>query len=49
MEEKENKLLTQEDLKKMSPKEIAEYKIALTELSLDVEDLIKKCDELLSK
>ena len=47
MEEK--KFLTKEELKKLSPKELAEYKISLTNLSLEVDELIKKCDELLSK
>lgn len=45
----ENKMVTKEDLKKMSPKELASYKIALKELSMDIDELIKKCDELLEK
>ena len=46
---KEEKLLTDEELKKMSPEEIANYKVALTELSVDIDGLIKKCNEILSK
>ena len=47
MEEK--KIFTEEELKKMSPEELANYKVALKELSLDIDELIKKCDEILSK
>lgn len=46
---KEEKLLTDEELKKMSAEEIANYKVALTELSVDIDELIKKCNEILSK
>lgn len=47
MEEK--KFFTKEELKKMSPKDLADYKLTLEQLSLDIEELIKKCDEILSK
>ena len=43
------KKLDKKDLEKMSAKELAEYKIALELLSLDVDNLIKKCDEALNK
>lgn len=46
---KEKKLPTKEELQKMSPKELAAYKLSLNELSLEVDALIKKCDEILSK
>ena len=47
MEMKEKKFLTKEELKNMSIEDIATYKITLEQLSYD--ELIKKCDELLSK
>lgn len=45
----EKKLLTKEELQKLSPKELAEYKLSLARLSLEVDELIKKCDEILAK
>jgi hypothetical protein len=47
MEEK--KFKTKEELKKMSIEDLATYKITLQQLSSDIDELIKKCDELLSK
>lgn len=47
MEEK--KFLTKEELKNMSVEDIATYKVTLEQLSTDIDDLIKKCDEILSK
>ena len=45
MEEK--KFKTKEELKKMSIEDLATYKITLQQLSSDIDELIKKCDELL--
>lgn len=47
MEEKN--LPTKEELKNMSPKELADYKLELSQLSLEIDELIKKCDDILSK
>lgn len=47
MEEK--KLPTKEELKNFSPKELADYKLELSQLSLEIDELIKKCDDILSK
>lgn len=47
MEEK--KFLTKEELKNMSIDDIATYKVVLEQLSFDIDRLIKKCDEILSK
>lgn len=47
MEEK--KLPTKEELKNLSPKELADYKLELSQLSLEIDELIKKCDDILSK
>lgn len=47
MEEK--KLPTKEELKNLSPKELADYKLELSQLSLEIDELIKKCDDNLSK
>lgn len=47
MEEK--KLPTKEKLKNLSPKELADYKLELSQLSLEIDELIKKCDDILSK
>lgn len=46
---KENKLPTKEELKNMSPKELADYKLQLSQLSLEIDELMKKCDDILSK
>lgn len=42
-------MLSDKELKNMTPEELAEYKVELDKLALDVEDLIKKCDDILSK
>ena len=47
MEEK--KLPTKEELKNLSPKELEDYKLELSQLSLEIDELIKKCDDILSK
>lgn len=49
MEMKEKKFLTKEELKNMSAEDIATYKVTLEHLSSDIDELIKKCDEILSK
>ena len=41
--------MEKEELKKMSIEDLATYKITLQQLSSDIDELIKKCDELLSK
>ena len=46
---KENKFPTNEELKNMSVEELTAYKITLNELSSEIDELIKKCDEILSK
>lgn len=43
------KIITEEEFKKMTPKEVATYKLALEKLSLDVDSLIERCDKLLEK
>lgn len=47
MEEK--KIFTKEELKNMSVEDLATYKITLEQLSSEIDELIKKCDEILSK
>lgn len=47
MEEK--KFFTKEELKNMSVEDLATYKITLEQLSSEIDELIKKCDEILSK
>lgn len=49
MEMKEKKFLTKEELKNMSAEDIATYKVTLEQLSFDIDELIKKCNEILSK
>ena len=47
MEEK--KFFTKVELKNMSVEDLATYKITLEQLSSEIDELIKKCDEILSK
>lgn len=47
MEEK--KFFTKEELKNMSVEDLATYKITLEQHSSEIDELIKKCDEILSK
>ena len=45
----ENDNVSKEELKNLSPKELADYKLELSQLSLEIDELIKKCDDILSK
>lgn len=40
--------IKKEDLDKLTPEELADLKVETEELKMDIEDLIEKCDELLS-
>ena len=44
-----NKIITEDEFKKMTPKEVATYKLALEKLSIDLDNLIERCDKLLEK
>lgn len=40
--------ITEEDLKKMSPEEIAELKVDLEDASYKIRELLEDCDEILN-